>query len=37
MIIESDNDEKFVDAMYAAQSFEDCLIVVDQFTPSNDV
>ena len=37
MIIESDNDDKFVTAMYTAQSFEECLIVVDQFTPSNDV
>ena len=37
MIIESDNDEKFITAMYAAQSFEECLLVIDKFTPSDDV
>ena len=36
MIIESDNDEKFITAMYAAQSFEECLLVIDKFTPSDN-
>ena len=35
-IIASDRDNDFCIAMYAAQSFEECLLIVDKFMPSDD-